>query len=152
MSTVTNALQTRNQLITNTNVSKLQLGDNEHITGEYTDSGAGSTLEAGLLMGKIKATGKLVELDPTASDGSQNLVGVLFLGISESVTVAASATETLTLINKGRVAEAKLVMPSGVTLDDAITADVMDRTVRDYANALGLILEGGVELTQFDNQ
>lgn len=152
MSVVTGVLQTRNQLITTTNVAKLQLGDNEHVTGVYTDSGAGSTLEAGLLMGKIKTTGKIVALDPTASDGSQTLFGVLFLGISESVVVAAAASETLTLINKGRVAEAKLVMPSGVTLEDAITDDVMDRTVRDYANALGLILEGGVELTQFDNQ
>lgn len=150
MSTVNNVLSTNNQMITNTDVSKLQLGENEHIKGTYTDGGAGSTLAQGLLMGQVSATGALVELDPTAADGSQFLAGILFLGIAESVEVAAAASKDLTLINKGRVAEAKLVMPAGISLDDVIVGD--GRTVRMYANALGLILEGGVENTIYDNQ
>lgn len=152
MSTVTNADLTRNQSLTNYDVSKLQLGENEHVSINYTDSGAGSTLDSGLLMGKVAATGLLTEFDPTAADGSQNLVGVLFLGISEDIDVAAGATVALTLINKGRVAEGKLTLPDGVTLDDLITQDPMDRTVRDYMNAMGIILEDGEELTNFDNQ
>lgn len=149
MSKVTNTLQTNNQLITNYDVSKLQLGGNEHVTGSYTASGE-TTLEAGLLMGKVAATGALVEVDPTASNGSQFVFGILWLGLNESITLDDGEVKTLTLINKGRVAEAKLVMPTGVTLDDVITGD--GRTVKDYLNDKGLILEGGVELSKTDNQ
>lgn len=149
MSKVTNTVQTRNQLTTNYDVAKLQLGENDHVTADFTASGD-ETLEAGLLMGKVAATGALVELDPDAADGSQFLFGILFLGIQPDIEILDTVVKTLTVINKGRVAEAMLVMPEGVTLNDIIAGD--GRTVKDYANALGLILEGGEELTEFDNQ
>ena len=151
MSSITTQTQTRNQLITTSDVSKLALGSNDFVEGTYTDSGSGSTISEGTVMGKVAATGKLVLLDPTASDGSQTPVGIVYLGLNSSITVAASADQTLTLINKGRVAENKLVFDTGVTIEDLITADVMDRSVRDYLNAMGIILEGGTELTEYDN-
>jgi hypothetical protein len=149
MTIITNTVNTRNQSFADYDVSKLLLGDNYFGRNDYTDSGAGSTLAEGLLLGKIAATGKLVPLAPAAADGSQFPIGVLWLGGSVDIDVAISATVELEYANKGKVAEAKLVMPGGVTLDDVIVGD--GRTVKDYLNALGIILEGGVELTEFDN-
>lgn len=149
MSKITSILQTRNQQIANYDISKLALGDNEFVKANYTASGE-TTLAAGLVLGKVSATGKLATLDPTASDGSQYPYGVLYLGVNESITLDDAETEQLTLINKGRVALAKLSFPVGVTIDDAITGDT--RTVKDLLNVLGLILEGGTELTKIDNQ
>ena len=149
MSQISQIEQTRNQSIVNYDVSKLALGDNEFVSADYTASGD-TTLAQGLVLGKVAATGALVALAPTATDGSQFPYGVLYLGLHESVTILDGESETLTLINKGRVAESKLSFPAGVTIDTVIDSD--DRTVKDYLNSLGLILEGGTELTAVDNQ
>lgn len=52
---------------------------NQTIVSTAVDSGASPTtlLRAGLLLGKITSTGKLVQYTPTAVDGSQNVYGVL---------------------------------------------------------------------------
>lgn len=150
MSEIENVLNTRNQSITNFDVSKALLGDNYFGKGTHTDSGSGSTLLNFLLISKIAATGAIVVLAPAAADGSQFPIGLLWLGGSASITLAVSEAFTAEYVNKGAVAKDKIALPSGVTLDDVITGD--GRTVEDYLNALGLILLEGVELTGEDNQ
>jgi hypothetical protein len=149
MTSITSILNTRNQQIANYDYTKLALGDNEFVSHDYTATGD-TTLAAGLVLGKVAATGALVDYNPAAIDGSQFPIGILFLGVHEDVTILDTTTETLTLINKGRVAESLVSFPGGVTIDDIIAGD--GRTVRDYLNAMGIILEGGTELTKIDNQ
>ena len=150
MSTITNVENTRNQSITNFDVSKFLLGDNEFGKGTHTDSGSGSTLANFLLLAKVAATGAIVVCDPTASDGSQFPIGLLWLGGSASITLAASAAFQAEYVNKGAVAKNKIAFPGSVVIGDIISGD--GRTVEDYLNALGLILLEGVELTGEDNQ
>ena len=147
---VTQVNATNQQSQADYNVSKFLLGNNFFDKNDYTDSGSGSTILEGLLLGKIAATGLLVELDPTAGDGSQYVIGLAWFGGEASQVVAADATVNIEYVNKGDVAEAKIALPAGVTLDTAITGDT--RTVRDYLNAMGFRLKGGLELTEFDNQ
>lgn len=109
MSDVTVITQTQNQMTTNYDVSKLALGNNTFIKANYTDSGSGSTLVQGTVMGRVASTGKVVVLNPSASDGSQYPVGI----ITETVTVTASATVELTLINRGLVDSSKITFVGG---------------------------------------
>jgi hypothetical protein len=141
--------QTNQQSQANYDVSKFLLGNNYFDKNNYTDGGAGSTLVEGLLLGKIAATGLLVELNPAAADGSQFPIGLAWFGGAPDLVVGAAATVAVEYVNKGDVAEAKIALPVGVTLDDVIVGD--GRTVRDYLNVMGLRLKGGVELTEFDN-
>lgn len=150
MSEIENVLNTRNQSITNFDVSKFLLGDNEFGKGTHTDSGSGSTLATFLLLGKVAVGGAIVELAPGASDGSQFPIGLLWLGGSASITLAAAEAFTAEYVNKGNIAKSKIAFPSGVALSDIITGD--GRTVEDYLNAMGFVLLEGVELTGLDNQ
>jgi hypothetical protein len=144
MSTVTPILATGNQMITNYDVKKFLLGDNSFVAANYTDGGAGSTVVAGQLMGRITATGKIVPQDSAAVDGSQFPVGVNIA----AKTVGAAATAELQLVNKGRVASDLLVLKAGVALTD----DVDGRQLKDWLSDIGLELMSGTELTAFDNQ
>ena len=149
MSNITSITQTGNQLHSSYDVSKLFLGENERISGTYAST-PGITLAAGLVVGQVAATGALVAYDNTASNGSQYPVGIIDLGLSESAVIAALGSKVLNLVNKGRVAESKVTFPGSITLDSIITGDT--RTVRQYMNAMGIIFEGGEELTKLDNQ
>lgn len=109
MSDVTVITQTNNQMTTNYDVSKFALGNNTFIKANYTDSGSGSTLAQGTIMGRVASTGKVVVLNPSATDGSQYPVGV----VVETITVAASATVELTLVNRGLIDSSKLIFVGG---------------------------------------
>jgi len=144
MSTTTVIEQTGNKIVANHDVSKFLLGFNSFISVSHTAPGGGSVLTEGLIMGRIAATGKVVELDHTAVDGSQIPVGVLIA----AKTVAGAATVDLNLVNKGKVAESKLTFKAGTTL----ASEIDGRQLRDWLNDIGLELTGGEELTKVDNQ
>lgn len=148
MSSVTNVTQTRNQLHTTYNVSKVFLGENERIVGTRTP-GADETLANGLILAQVSATRAIVPLDVAGTDGSQFPIGLLDLGISESITILNGVATVLNLVNKGRVNESKVTLPGSLTLNSIIVGD--GRTVRQFMNALGIIFEGGTELTTVDN-
>ena len=109
MSEVTVITQTANQMTTNYDVSKFALGNNTFITASYTDSGSGSTLVQGTVMGRVASTGKVVVLNPSATDGSQYPVGA----VVETKTVTASATVDLMLVNRGIVDSSKITFVGG---------------------------------------
>ena len=150
MAEITNVLNNRNASITNYDVSEYLFGGNSFGSGTYTDGGAGSTLPVLLLLGKVAATGALVPLAPAAIDGSQFPIGLLWLGGSTEIVLTAGQAFTAEYVNKGKVDRAKIGLPAGVTLADVIVGD--GRTVEDYLNAMGLILETYTELTVLDNQ
>jgi hypothetical protein len=136
-----------NMLTSNYDVSKIFVWDNRYDSAEFTNSsGSEVTLEAGLVLGRIAATGKVVELDPAGSDGSQFPVGIL----AQSATVANGATVKLTYCVAGDVAEDKVILAYGVDLSDVVSGKtIYDRIGSD---TVGIKLVGGFENTNFDNQ
>lgn len=148
MSKITNVEQTRNQLITNYDVSKFLLGFNSFVDGDLTASGADVDLLQGMVMGRIGSTQKLVPCDKDATDGSQFPVGLAIV----DQTIADGDTDNVRLVNKGRVAESKINFADVETLATLIGPADNQRSYRDYLNDLGLELMGGDELTQLDNQ
>lgn len=136
-------LQNGSQMIVTSDLSKFCIGFNAFISANYTDSGSGSTLTQGLVMGRIAATGLIVPCDPTAVDGSQYPVGLVI----EEKVVTAAATVAVTMVNKGRVASSLITLKSGVALTDEIDG----RRLSDWLNDLGLELSGGEDLTAYDN-
>lgn len=143
MSEVTKITDTANQLTNNYDVSKFLLGFNSFIEADMTAGATDEIVTQGLVLGRIAATGKVVALDPAATDGSQYPVGLAIVDI----TVVAGATKTLNIVNKGKIAESFINFSGATTLDSVVG----DRTLRDWLNDLGLELAGGEELTNFDN-
>lgn len=72
---------------------------------------SGQDLEAGTVLGKVTASGKLVQLAPAASDGSQNACGILY----DSVNAADGDLPSLYLARLAVVNGAEIVWPAGIT-------------------------------------
>lgn len=148
MSTQTIVLNTGQQAIINTDLSKIFVWNNRYEKGSYNNGGYDSvTLQAGTVMGRITATGKLTPLRSDASDGSQIPVGILL----ETQTVAAGDTVDVFVCTSGDVVSGKLVFAkSGDTLDTIISS----RRLRDRiaADTVGINLIDSDELTATDNQ
>ena len=92
-------------------------------------SGAGK-LEPGTVLGKITTGGKYTGLAPTATNGSQNAVGILWAGVDAS---AADAPGVVVLRGPALVNQHELVWPNGAT-EAQITA------ATTALAALGIIL------------
>ncbi|MBL4809481.1 MAG: head decoration protein [Phycisphaerales bacterium] len=138
---------TNNQQTTNFDNSFIFLRDNKYEGGSTTnDTYDAITLPAGTLMGRVSATGELVPLVSTATDGSQIPVGVL----TQSITIEAGDTVSINVCTGGEVAEEKIVLDAGDTLDTVIDG----RQLRDKiaADTVGIVLVTGTEMTAFDNQ
>lgn len=111
-------------LIVNRDNSKTFVFDNRFRKETYTNSGgAPITLPLGRLMGRVTVGQKVLPHVSTATDGSQQPVGVL----GDEYTVAAGATVTVTICDGGDVAEEKLVLNGVETLSTVITDDVSIR-------------------------
>ena len=147
MSTVTNTVQTRNQLTTNYDLSKFLLGFNSFVNANVTASGADVVLTQGQLMGRIAATQLLTPCVATATDGSQIPVGLAVV----DQTIADGDTDAVNLVNKGKVDESKIDLAGVETLATLIGPTSNTRSYRDYLNDLGLELVTAEELTAFDN-
>lgn len=84
------------------------------ISSAATDAGNVPTtlLRAGLLLGRITATQLLVPWDPTASDGSQHIYGVLMLGLNMLDATGTAATRYVGWVMiGGNVRASALVIP-----------------------------------------
>ncbi|MGB0881883.1 MAG: head decoration protein [Vicingaceae bacterium] len=148
MSSAEVKLQTSNQLFVDYDYSKIFIFNNDYIKGDIlNNTGAERDFLPGTLLGRISASGKLVELDPAAADGSQFPVGILktcVLALGDTLEAKVNAC------NGGEVTEEMLILKSGVTLDDIVTGGVRLRDMIASAN-LGIKLVKGIELTKADN-
>ena len=86
------------------------------------DAAAIAETEAGLLLGKITATGKYAKYDDGAADGTEVAVGVLKTPVSKEDRIAGD--EAVSMYYTGRFREDKLV-----GLDAAALVDLKGRTV-----------------------
>ena len=146
MSTIANTEQTRNQLISNFDLSKFLLGFNSFAQPipSVAASGADVVLLQAEVMGRIHATGLIIPLVAAAADGSQIPVGLTIIG----QTILDGDTDAVNLVNKGRIAESKINFAGAETLDTVVD----ERRLRDWLNDIGLELMAGEELTGIDNQ
>ena len=99
-----------NQFIWGGDVTKVQvIMANVIVSGAARDAGATPTtvLRSGLIMGRISATGLLIECDPTATDGSQVPVGILnveLLAVDPLTQVATNRAATIVALCPVKVA------------------------------------------------
>lgn len=144
MSTGTIVKDTANQLNINIDSSFIFLGSNSYERAEYTNPlGTAVTLEAGTILGRVSATGKMLPLAIGAADGSQHFVGVL----TETETVAGSATVNISMCVEGKVAQDKLVFNASEDLESVVDG----RQLKDIIAGQGIKLVATYELSGFDN-
>jgi hypothetical protein len=72
---------------------------------------SGQNLTTGAVVGVITASGKVTQLAPGASDGSQNAAGVLLLGVDAS----AADKPGVVIARHAICSEKKIVWPGGIT-------------------------------------
>jgi hypothetical protein len=148
MSFQSTPLNTGNQAIIKTDISKIFLWNNRFEAAQYTNGGgAPVTLAEGTLLGRISATGKVIPLASAAADGSQFPVGIL----NEEKIVAPGATIDLFMCVSGDVDSSKVVLAGADTLDTVISG----RRIRDRigSDTVGIKLVAPAdELTAYDNE
>jgi len=135
------------QMIVNTDLSKIFVWMNRFENADYTNSTYDPiTLEAGTLMGRVSATQEIVPLTSGASDGSQVPVGVL----NQTCVIDGGSTVSLAICVAGDVVESGVILQGSDTMDTVISG----RSIRDRigADTVGIKLVGGTEMTGFDNQ
>lgn len=119
----------------------------------YTDSGSGSTLSAGMMIGRVTANGKVKQCITTATDGSQIPIGILLA----DYTIAASASVDLTFGISGDV-NSSLIVFGGSPADSLTTQCYLNNgtsaigTVLDVLNGKGIIPVKANEITYQDTQ
>lgn len=126
--------------------SKVCIGDNSFISGEYTNPGYAETLAAGTIMGRVAATQALVPLQSDASDGSQYPVGIL----PEDQYVADYETVSLSICNSGKIDSTLLVFEKA---GDSLATLVSSRSLRDRLQGVDINVQlfGATENTDYDN-
>lgn len=147
-------------LITNYDTSKTFLWNARSQKVTYTNTtGSSVTLPKGRLMGRIASSQKVWPHVSTATDGSEQPIGVL----GDEYVVANGATTVLTIFDGGDVAEEQIVLGGSDTMATLISRTLTDSgsstvalpgvSVRDAIHrntALKLIQR--TELTGYDNQ
>lgn len=74
---------------------------------------ASQSIVPGTVLGRVTASGQLVVVNPSATDGSQNFAGIAM----EARTTVAGETLAITFLDRGpaEVAEQYLTFPNGIT-------------------------------------
>lgn len=68
-------------------------------------------LDHGTVVGKITASGKVVQLDPAASDGSEDAYGILY----GKVDATGGDVPGVVIVREALVDFAKVIWPTGIT-------------------------------------
>ncbi len=96
--------------------------------------GAGQSLLLGTVVGLVTATGKLKQIDPSATDGSQYAAGVLMQGVDATLI---DRDDGLMLARHAIVADHALAWPAAIT-----TAEKQAATLQ--LKSLGILVRKGV--------
>jgi hypothetical protein len=84
----------------------------DQVTLDNSGGGSALTLVSGAVLGKVTLSGNFVQLAPGASDGSQNVAGILLY----NTTVAAASTAAVAIISReATVADTQITWPAGIT-------------------------------------
>jgi hypothetical protein len=138
-----------NSLIQNRNTENIFLQVDITKTGTFKNiTGAALDLVPGQVLGRVGTggdLGKIVALDPAATDGSQFPYGIC---MTTSDAIADDGEVAVTVLKAGIVDKELVVMLSG----DAITNVVTLITVEDRLEAMGIYLKTVTQLSAYDNQ
>jgi len=127
------------------------------ISATYTNStGSEVTLTAGMLIGRVAASGLVKQAISTATDGSQVPIGVL----TQDYTVANGDSVNLSFCIQGDVDYGMLVFGGSpadtistvISLTDSGSATVKIGTIGDILNGKGILPINTSEMTYRDNQ
>jgi hypothetical protein len=147
MSSQSIGLNNGQQMIINTDTSKIFLWNNRYENATYNNSAYGAvTLTAGTLMGRVAVTGWIKPLASGAADGSQFPVGVL----ANDITVDGGGLETVSICVAGDVAEEQIILQGTDTMEVTISS----RRLRDRiaADTVGIKLVQRTDNSAYDNQ
>lgn len=139
---------TNNQAHVRTDNSKIFVWGKRTETGDFDweNTGYDVDLAPGTVVARVGATGKIVPLDPAASDGSEFAIGVLMSDLGE-VLAGDTLTTNCTFCVEGDVAAEKLIFIGATTLDTPVD----NRQVRDWLRLVGIKLVTTTEHTAYDN-
>lgn len=141
-------VQTGSQLTANTDISQVFIGNTFTRVNSSVNNSLYVDLEikAGTLMGRITASGICIPFKSDASDGSQNIVGLM----NNTIVIPAGETVNCDIVIKGEVATNKLVFAKvGDTIQTIVsTKRVLDKIASETA---GILLVNTREMTDFDN-
>ena len=146
-----------NTLITNYSYANLFVWNNRFNTGaSVTASGSDIELLAGMLIGRVASTGRLKQSISTATDGSQDPIGVL----TQDYTIPDGESLNLNYCYSGDV-NANLIVFGGspadtltteISLVDSATNIVKIGTIGDLLRFKGVNPIATSENTYIDNQ
>lgn len=137
-----------NQLFVGTDVSKIFLRGIKTNTDLYVNNSSYDPIElkAGTVMGRIGSTDILVPVTSTASDGSQNVLGILM----NDLKIASGASVNACICVAGDVVADKLVF---VKPGDGLDTPVSNRRFKDkiQGETVGINIVYLTENTRYDN-
>lgn len=148
MSTVTSDLNNGQQSITNYDLSKIFVFNNRYdqtrkvVNSEYDPM----SIPAGTVMGVIAGANTLWPCISTATDGSQDPVGIL----AADITIADGTSSIVPLCISGDIVQDKIKLWNTPT--DTLSTVVSSKTFYDRINALGIKIVANNEQTYLDNQ
>lgn len=141
MSTVTQSNNTRNQLTSSYDFSKIFIFDNKYRKVNIAASGADVVLEVGTVIGAVGDTYQIY----ASGTADIQLIGVC----AEALTITDGTNADVEICIGGKVAEEKLVFDGSDDLDTV----VLNKTLRDRfaSDTIGIELAATDELTADDN-
>ncbi len=86
---------------------------------EQVSVASGQNLELGAVVGRVTATGKLKRFDPVATDGTEDVAGILMGAIDATLI---QRDDALLLARHAIVASHAVVWPAGITAEQKATA------------------------------
>lgn len=130
-----------NITITNCDIGQIEVQDGKFLD-ETLVFGAGGTVKAGTLLGRVEASSKLAPFAPGASDGSEEPLAVL----TYDVTAAGAGDVPVRVLGAGVVNAQRLIIAADGDGSN-ITPAILDK-LRSY----GIIALPVDQLAAFDNQ
>ena len=145
MSEYTTRDHTSNQLTVQYDRSIVFIGSNEFKQMTYASQGADTSLPMGTVMGRVNATGEVVELKSAADDGSQYPYGILASGMD----ITAGDQPTLSICVAGEVNAGKVSFDGSDTVATVVDGRRLDDRIA--SDTVGIVLVETTELSQADN-
>lgn len=145
--TQTVKVSTKNQLFVDNQDLQLLLGNNRFNDGDVTASGADVSILEGLVMSRVRATGKIKPFDSTVVTDAEYIIGIAV----PTLDVVDGTTVSVRIVNGGRIAKDLINFADASTLATSAGVTGTQKRIDDILEDLGLYLLAGVELTEFDN-